>query len=73
MLRRQLAHAAALEAHCEAQAAALETEMAEHAEVAQQLREGKENATALGGVRGAGGGGASASESAAAAIIVGPY
>ena len=50
-LRKRLAHASAMRAHCDAQRDALQAEMADHARVVEQLRLGKENA-ALGGVTG---------------------
>ena len=64
-LRRRLTHHVARKSHCEAQCTKLEAEMADHADVAAALKDGKENSSFFAGLPG----GKNEAERAAAAIV----
>ena len=64
-LRRRLTHHVAVKNHCEDQCAKLEAEMADHAEVAAALKDGKENSSIFAGLPG----GKNEAERAAGAIV----
>ena len=64
-LRRRLTHHVAMKSHCEAQCTKLEAEMADHADVAAALKDGKENSSFFAGLPGR----KNEAEQAAAAIV----